>query len=97
LRGLISLLLIKHFWQKEITFEYTPEGIPVGKCAAEKLYYVMTAGGDYVPKEFGFGYVKALTQNFYGIHDVELIKATGLDIVGNDAYKLAQRCIQELG
>ena len=44
----------------------------------------MTAGGAYVPEEFGFGYVKTLAQSFYGIPDVKLIKATGLDIDGAD-------------
>lgn len=71
-----------------ITFEYTPEGFPRGLCRAKKLYYVMTAGGTYVPEEFGYGYVKALSQNFYGIQDVELIKAVGLDIIGADADKI---------
>ena len=67
-----------------ITFRYTEEGMPVGLCKAKRLYYVTTAGGCYVPEEFGFGYVKALAQNFYGIRDVRLIKAVGLDIVGAD-------------
>ena len=71
-----------------ITFEYTPEGFPRGLCRAKKLYYVMTAGGTYVPEEFGYGYVKALAQNFYGIQDVELIKAVGLDIIGADVNKI---------
>ena len=71
-----------------ITFEYTPEGFPRGLCRAKKLYYVMTAGGPYVPEEFGYGYVKALAQNFYGIQDVELIKAVGLDIIGADVNKI---------
>ena len=71
-----------------ITFEYTPEGFPRGLCRAKKLYYVMTAGGTYVPEEFGYGYVKALSQNFYGIQDVELIKAVGLDIIGADVNKI---------
>jgi FMN-dependent NADH-azoreductase len=48
----------------------------------------MTAGGTYVPEEFGYGYVKALSQNFYGIQDVELIKAVGLDIIGADVNKI---------
>jgi hypothetical protein len=34
----------------------------------------MTAGGQYVPEEYGFGYVKALAQIFYGIDEVKLIK-----------------------
>ena len=67
-----------------ITFEYSPEGTPISKCRAEKLYYVTTAGGTFVPEDYGFGYVKALAQGFYGIQDVRLIKATGLDIYGAD-------------
>lgn len=87
---------IEHINVLGITFEYSPEGIPIGLCKAKKLYYVMTAGGTYVPEEFGFGYIKALAQNFYGIKDVELIKATGLDIQGNDAECILQNCICSL-
>ena len=47
-------------------------------------YYVTTAGGDYVPEEFGFGYVKALAQNYYGIQDVRLISTVGLDMYKAD-------------
>lgn len=67
-----------------ITFRYSEQGIPVGMCKADKLYYVTTAGGEYVPEEFGFGYVKALAEGYYGIRETELIKAVGLDIVGAD-------------
>lgn len=71
-----------------ITFEYTPEGIPSGLCKAKRLTYVTTSGGDYAPDEFGFGYVKALAQGYYGIEDVELFKATGLDLVGADVEQI---------
>lgn len=67
-----------------ITFKYSKEGVPLGRCRAESLFYVTTAGGRYVPEEFGFGYVKALAQNFYGIPDVRKIEAVGLDIDGAD-------------
>ena len=67
-----------------ITFKYSDSGVPVGLCRAKKLYYVTTAGGNFVPDDFDFGYVKALAQNFYGIGDVRLLKATGLDIDGTD-------------
>ena len=67
-----------------ITFVYTPEGIPQGLCRAEELVYVSTAGGTYVPEEFGFGYVKALAQNYYGISNVRLVQAVGLDLIGAD-------------
>jgi FMN-dependent NADH-azoreductase len=79
-----------------ITFEYTPEGFPKGLCKAEKLYYVMTAGGSYVPEEFGFGYIKTLAQSFYGIENIELIKATGLDIIGAASEKIINEVISHL-
>ncbi|MBO6061718.1 MAG: NAD(P)H-dependent oxidoreductase, partial [Clostridia bacterium] len=40
-----------------VTFYYTPEGFPRGLCRAKELVYVTTAGGAYVPEDFGFGYV----------------------------------------
>ena len=69
---------------REITFFYTPEGVPTGLCRAKKLTYITTAGGEFFPDEYGAGYVKALAQNFYGIPEFRLIKATGLDIIGAD-------------
>lgn len=68
-----------------ITFKYTEEGIPVGLCRAERIFYVTTAGGFFVPEDYGFGYVKALAHNYYGIQDVRKIEAVGLDIAGADA------------
>ena len=68
-----------------ITFYYSAEGIPVGLCKAGRLFYVSTAGGTYVPDTFGFGYVKALAENYYGIQYVRKIEAVGLDIDGADA------------
>lgn len=67
-----------------ITFRYTENGMPVGLCRADRLFYVTTAGGCYVPEEFGFGYIRSLAQNFYGIQDVRLVQAVGLDIDGAD-------------
>ena len=83
-----------------ITFRYTEEGVPVGLCRANRLYYVATAGGCYVPEAFGFGYIKALAQNFYGIRDVRLIQAVGLDINGADVQailKSAEETLSDIG
>ncbi len=66
----------------KITFRYSEDGVPVGLCRAERLFYVTTAGGYFVPEEYGFGYVRALAQNYYGIQDVRKIEALGLDIDG---------------
>ena len=67
-----------------VTFRYTAEGVPEGLCRAKRLYYVTTAGGFYAPEEFGFGYVKALAQGYYGIQDVRKLEAVGLDMDGAD-------------
>ena len=73
-----------------ITFRYGPDGIPQGLCNADKLIYVMTAGGP-VYQNFGFEYVKSLAQNLYGIPDVHLIKAEGLDIWGADIHQIMEQ------
>ncbi|MBE5911189.1 NAD(P)H-dependent oxidoreductase [Pseudobutyrivibrio sp.] len=74
-----------------ITFKYSQEGIPQGLCKANKIYYVTTSGGDYAPDDFGYGYVKALAQGYYGIQDISLTKATGLDIIGADVDSILNR------
>ena len=56
----------------------------------------MTAGGMFVPEEYGFGYVRALAQNFYGIQDLELIRAAGLDIDGADEEGIMQDCLSSI-
>lgn len=71
-----------------ITFRYTPEGVPVGLCRAKKLTYITTAGGEEVPEEYGFGYVRALATELWGIEKVARIRATGLDVVGADVEEI---------
>ena len=79
-----------------VTFLYTPEGRPKGLCRAKKLYYVMTAGGMFVPEEYGFGYVRSLARSYYGIEDVELIQAVGLDIAGADIEAILRECLERI-
>ena len=78
-----------------VTFSYSPEGIPVTRCRAKRLYYVTTAGGCDVPLDFGFGYVRALCERFFGIAEVALVKAEGLDIVGADADAILAEAARE--
>ena len=73
-----------------ITFRYGENGIPQGLCKAKKLIYVTTAGGPII-QNFGFEYVKALAQGFYGVSDVSLVKAEGLDVWGNDSAKILEQ------
>lgn len=67
-----------------LTFKYSEAGVPLSLCRAKRLFYVTTAGGYFVPDDYGFGYVKALAQNYFGIQDVRKIEADGLDIAGAD-------------
>ena len=79
---------LEHINVVGITFKYTEEGVPVGLCKAKRLFVVSTAGGFFAPEEYGFGYIKALAENYYGIKDVRHIRALGLDIVGADEKKI---------
>ena len=71
-----------------LTFTYSESGIPRGLCRAKELYYVTTAGGPIMSDDYGFGYVKALANTFYGIDAVYQIKAEGLDIVGANVEEI---------
>lgn len=79
-----------------IAFRYSPEGVPISLCSAKKLWYVTTAGGFFIPEEFGFGYVKSLAQNYYGIQDVELVQTGGLDIDGADVESIMRKAMDKL-
>lgn len=67
-----------------ITFRYTPQGRPESLCKAKALYYVTTSGGFIGENDFGFAYVRALAQNFFGIPQINRYCAEGLDIFGAD-------------
>ena len=79
-----------------VTFTYSPEGVPAGLCKAKRITYVTTAGGNFFPGEFGFGYVKALAESFYGIRESVLVKATGLDLIGADVDKILEEAASTL-
>ena len=67
-----------------VTFEYSEKGCPVSKCMAKKLYYITTSGGYIGNNNFGYDYVKALAENFFGINDISFYSAEGLEIFGAD-------------
>ncbi len=83
-----------------ITFVYGEDGVPRGLCRAKKLTYLTTAGGPAFGDPFGFGYVKALAEQYYGIRDFDHFLAEGLDIEGADTERILQdtiRAIREKG
>ena len=73
-----------------LTFCYGEHGIPKGLCSGKKLIYVTTSGGP-MKCNFGFDYVSALAKNFYGIKEVELVKAEGLDIFGANVKEIIEK------
>ena len=79
-----------------ITFRYSEEGIPVGLCRAGKLHYVTTAGGPTFGNIYGFGYIKAMAQQMYGIPEVNDLTVENLDIAGNDPEKMLQEAIDAI-
>jgi len=84
-------LLKRYFEEINITgivFRYSETGMPVSLCKAKKLYYVTTSGGPVMSDEYGFGYVKMISEKFFGINEFENIKAENLDVWGNDVRKI---------
>lgn len=80
-----------------VTFAYTEEGVPYGLVKAKRIWYVTTAGGDaYVPYDYGYGYINALAQAYYGVKDVRIIKAEGLDLPDADVEAIVQAAIASI-
>ena len=75
--------------------EYNSEGQPHGLCKAGKLYYVTTAGGQYLP-DFSYDYIRLMAEKCFGINETELIKAEMLDVEGFDAEKLVKQKIEKI-
>lgn len=79
-----------------LTFRYTEDNIPEGLCQAHKMTYITTSGGPVDNWDYGYGYVKALAQGFYGIKYVQLFKAEGLDIDGADVEKIMAEAMEAI-
>ena len=79
-----------------ITFSYSEKGFPISLCKAKKLIYLTTSGGPIVSDSFGFGYIKSLAENFYGIKDVNYIKAEGLDIFGTNIQEILEKAKKDI-
>ncbi len=77
-----------------IAFRYS-NGIPQGLCKAKRLIYITSAGGKIYINS-GFDYVKALSQGLYGINDVILFKAEGLDEDFCNVNAIIDKCKREI-
>ena len=79
-----------------LTFRYSETGKPESLGKAKRLIYITTAGGYIVSDEFGFGYIKNVSEMFYGIKKFDCIKAEGLDIVGADIEAIIQKAYKDI-
>lgn len=79
-----------------ITFYYSEQGRPQSLCRAKQLYYVTTAGGFIGQNDFGFSYIKALAQNFFGITEIHRYAAEGLDVFGADVEEILRKTKLEM-
>ena len=86
---------IENIYVTGIVSAYDENGLPVGLCKTNELYYVTTAGGPYDPT-YSYGYIKKKEKNFFGIPVTHLIKAEMLDIAGNDPEALLNSEINNL-
>lgn len=80
-----------------VTFSYSPQGQPQSHCRAKKLTYVTTAGGYIGQSHLGFSYLQALCRAFFGIADLQLVKAEGLDIAGADVETILAEAAAAFG
>ena len=92
--------MVKNYFEavtvQGMTFYYNEEGIPQGLCKAQKVIYVMTAGGPAEGFNFGFDYVKGLCNMLYGIKDVICFKAEMLDVIGMDTEEILTKAKEEI-
>ena len=73
-----------------ITFHYTLEGKQEGLCKAGNLVYITTSGGEIGEKNYGYDYLKGLSQMF-GISRTHCLTAEGLDVWENDPQAILNR------
>ena len=83
-------IYLENIYITGIVSAYNENGLPVGLCKANELYYVTTAGGPYDPT-YSYGYIESLAKKFFGIPETHLIEVEMLDIEGYDAEEILKR------
>ncbi|MDO5296638.1 MAG: NAD(P)H-dependent oxidoreductase [bacterium] len=88
-------IYIENIYAVGLVTEFNANGQPRGLCHAKRLIYVTTAGGPYLT-DYGFGYIKALAEQHFGIPQTVLVKAEMLDVEGFDAAKIVATAIDNI-
>lgn len=79
-----------------LTFRYNSDNIPEGLCAGEDLYYVTTAGGKVLNREYGYGYIDFLARSIFGFKRTKYFAAEDLDIVGADVEAAMRKAMEAM-
>ncbi len=88
-------IYIENVCVQGLTSEHDEFGNNVGLCHAKKLYYVTTAGGAY-DQRFSFDFIDALSKNYFGIEDTELIYVEMLDLLESEAESIVEAKCKEI-
>ena len=78
-----------------ITFHYNTAGA-VGDCKGRDLYYVTTAGGCIINKDYGYGYISDLSKNMLGVNRAHYIAAENLDMPGADVSAILSKAKMDI-
>lgn len=78
-----------------ITFHYGTAGA-VGDCKGRDLYYVTTAGGYIINKDYGYGYISDLSKNMLGVNRTHYIAAENLDMPGADVSAILSKAKMDM-
>lgn len=65
-----------------VTFDLGPSGDYVSLCRAQRLTFVVTAGGPQpeLADDHAFGYVRTLAQRFWHIPQIDVVAGWGIDM-----------------
>ena len=77
-----------------ISFDYKDDGKSYGKCMAEKLIYLLTAGGTFAGKNQGSEYIRTMC-DFFGINEFYFLGAPMQDIEGVDSEGILRDVISQ--
>ena len=78
-----------------LTFYYDEKEQPQTLCRAKRVYYISTAGSEFVP-DFGFEYVKTMLGSFYHIQAAHCFYAEKLDLQGSDQTQIMADAKKEI-
>ena len=71
-----------------LTFHYVADDVPKTLSKVCKLVFLTTAGGTMINDDYGYGYLKAVFENFFEVKDFVYFKAEKLDLYGADPERI---------